>query len=95
MHAKSHMCSNPLHCQEGLSKLGQQADRSTHAQALFSAEEKAKALKKNIWKDYIEPVAQEESDDVDTHAKDEASSEDSSQPKSDKKPDFQKVCFCV
>ena len=48
-----------------------------------------------MWKDYIEPVTQEEIDDVDLHAKEEASTDDSSQPKSDKKADFQKVCFCV
>lgn len=76
-----------------MSKVGPQADRTTHAQALFAAEERAKMLKKNLWKDYIEPVAQEESEDGEPNGKEEISISEDSQTLSDEKNDFEKVFF--
>ena len=80
------MCLNaPVVVQEGLAKTGPQADRTVHAQALSSTETRAKTAKKNLWKDYVEPVAQEDAEPRD------ASSGDGSEPQSDKTSDFKKV----
>lgn len=79
--------------QEGLSKVGPQADRTAHAQALFAAEERAKMSKKNLWKDYIEPVTQEESEDGEPDVKEEIATSEDSQTLSDEKNDFEKVFF--
>ena len=63
---------------------------------LFAAEERAKASKKNLWKDFVEPVAQDECDDVELQGlKEETSASSSNQSQSDRKCDYQKVSFLI
>lgn len=49
--------------------------------------------KKNLWKDYIEPVSQEENEDGEPNGKEEISTSEDSQTLSDEKNDFKKVPF--
>ena len=62
-----------------MSKLSSQADRSYHARALFTAEDKAKKAKKNLWKDYVEAPLEENvaKKDEEGHSNESASEESS------------------
>ena len=74
-----------------MAKVGPQADRTVHANALTSAEKKAKTSQKHLWKDYIEAVSQEEGEESET--KEETSTSDSTPPRNDK--DSVKVRFVL
>jgi staphylococcal nuclease domain-containing protein 1 len=61
--------------EEGLATVHFTAEKSEHYRVLKAAEDQAKAQKKNIWKNYVEPVAEEkkanEGNDDDVHEKSE------------------------
>lgn len=46
--------------EEGLSKVSPQADRSSHGNVLYAAEEKARAARKKLWEDYVEKEEEEQ-----------------------------------
>ena len=68
-----------------MSKIGLQADRTSHASALYSAEKRAKDAKKNLWTDYVEPTVQEKDDTEEAQECSEKMSNESSEK------DYQKV----
>jgi staphylococcal nuclease domain-containing protein 1 len=72
--------------EEGLSKIGPQAERSIHVHALTSAEMQAKEANKNLWKDYVESKPSEETEH-------ECQSEKPPSDSSQSPTDFQKVCI--
>ena len=73
--------------QEGLSKVLPQAERSSYGKELFDVEEKARAARKNVWEDYVEPQPQEDEGEVEG-----AGEEEQQGPPPERKCDYQKVC---
>jgi len=74
------------HMQEGLSKVLPQAERSSYGKELFDVEEKARAARKNVWEDYVEPQPQEDEGEVEG-----AGEEEQQGPPPERKCDYQKV----
>lgn len=75
--------------EEGLSKVLPQAERSPHGKLLFELEDKAKAAKKGVWEDYVEPApapveeSQEESEP--------ATTDTDTQPPPERKTNYKKM----
>ena len=57
--------------QEGLSKVGPQAERSSYSRQLFEAEERAKTARKKVWEDYTEPEEEAEAEEEEEEKVDE------------------------
>jgi len=72
--------------EEGLSKVLPQAERSSYGKELFDVEEKARAARKNVWEDYVEPQPQEDEGEVEG-----AGEEEQQGPPPERKCDYQKV----
>lgn len=87
-HICSHMHTHTdiTHMQEGLSKVLPQAERSSYGKELFDVEEKARAARKNVWEDYVEPQPQEDEGEVEG-----AGEEEQQGPPPERKCDYQKV----
>ena len=78
--------------QEGLSKIGPLADRTTQFHTLLSAEKQAKEAKKNLWKDFKSQEEEEVTGQQDT--RDEAPENDNTQS-CDKNTELQEVCYII
>ena len=76
--------------EKGLAKVLHQAERSLHGKVLFEAEEKAKATKKNMWEDYVEPPPQEE-EEAEEGEGEVAEGENQQGPQPERKCNYQKV----
>ena len=61
-----------------------------HGKALFEAEEKAKAAKKNVWEDYVEPPPQEEEEGEEGQGE-VVEGENQQAPQLERKCNYQKV----
>ena len=77
-----------------MSRIGQQADRTVHFQALLSAEKQAKEERRNLWKDYIEHNSDEREEDRRSQVQNETPQNEGSKS-CNKSAESKEVCLRV